>query len=144
MKELQIKTDPQVAQVYERYPQSVREKMRNLRELILETAKETEGLADIEETLKWGEPSFLAKRGSTIRIDWKEKSPHQYAMYFNCNSKLIPTFRSLYKGIFDFEGNRAIVFHMDDELPKRELKNCIRAGLTYHQVKHLLNLGLTG
>ena len=50
-----------------------------------------------EETLKWGEPSYLVKNGSTIRIDWKSKTPDQYAMYFKCTSKLVPVFRSLFK-----------------------------------------------
>lgn len=144
MKNLQVTTDPQVAQVFKGYPPTARKKLRRLRKLILGTAKEIEGLAEIEETLKWGEPSYLAKRGSTIRIDWKERSPEQYAMYFKCTSKLVPTFRALYEDVFEFEGDRAIVFQMDDEVPEQELKDCIRAGLTYHKVKQLPNLGMTG
>jgi hypothetical protein len=142
-KGLQVKTDPQVSQVFNSYPQSAQKSLLKLRGLILETATEIEGLSHIEETLKWGEPSYIAKQGSTMRIDWKDKSPNQYAIYFNCNTKLVPTFRGLYRNVFNFEGNRAIVFQMDDEIPERELKNCIRAGLLYHRVKHRLNLGLT-
>jgi len=84
----------------------------------------------------------LTDFGSTIRIDWKEKAPNQYAMYLNCTSKLVETFKKKFDGIFKFEGNRAIVFQMDDDIPNFELKICISAALQYHKVKHLTNLGM--
>ena len=112
-----------------------------LRELILEVASEND-IDELEETLKWGEPSYLAKKGSTIRIDWKPKIPNQYAMYLQCTSKLIPTFKVVYKNTFEFEGNRAIIFKMDAKLPEVELKKCISICLTYHNVKQLPLLGL--
>ena len=65
---------------------------------------------ELEETLKWGEPSYLVKKGSTIRMDWKVKTPDQYAMYFKCTSKLVPTFRELFGDLFKYEKNRAILF----------------------------------
>lgn len=113
-----------------------------LRALIIETAKVTEGLNTLEETLKWGEPSYVTKQGSTLRMDWKPKSPDQYAMYFQCTSRLVPTFRSIFKNMFEFEGKRAIIFKLDDDLPKEALKHCIKAALTYHKVKHLPTLGI--
>ncbi|WP_299251983.1 DUF1801 domain-containing protein [uncultured Aquimarina sp.] len=142
MSELQIKTNPKVESVYNNYTDIVRKKIINLRNLIIETAEETEGITSLEETLKWGEPSFLTKKGSTIRIDWKKGKPNQYAMYFQCTSKLVTTFRVLYKNTFQFEGNRAIIFSMNSNIPKKELKNCITAALTYHKVKHLPTLGI--
>ncbi|MEB2776797.1 DUF1801 domain-containing protein [Algoriphagus sp. D3-2-R+10] len=138
---MKLITNPEVASVFSKYPYAVRDKMLHLRRLILEVAAEI-GLSNLEETLKWGEPSYLAKKGSTIRMDWKAKSPDQYAMYFKCTSKLVPSFRMAYDEIFDYEGNRAIVFKLDDEIPEDELKNCIKAALTYHQVKQLPLLGL--
>ena len=94
MKKLQIKTSPEVEEVFENYPEIAKEKMRNLRNLILATASEVAGLTHLEETLKWGEPSYVTKTGSTLRIDWKPRSPEQYAMYFNCNSMLVETNRA--------------------------------------------------
>lgn len=142
MKNLQIKTNPNVTSVYHNYPDSVRDKIVSLRNLIIETAKELEEITILEETLKWGEPSFIAKKGSTFRIDWKKGKPDQYAMYFQCTSKLVPTFRVLYKDTFQFEGNRAIIFPMSFNIPKQELKDCITSALTYHKVKHLPTLGI--
>lgn len=142
MKQLSINTDPAVKEVFGKYPPAIRKKMKSLRKLIIETAREMDDVSEIDETLKWGEPSYIAKKGSTFRIDWKEKQPDQYAMYFNCNSSLVPTFRIVYKGVLSFEGNRAITFKLDEELPVDELKDCIRAALRYHKVKQLPTLGI--
>ena len=110
--------------------------------MILETAKETDGISRLEETLKWGEPSFVTKNGSTLRVDWKEKTPDQYALYFQCTSRLVDTFRLVFNDIFQYEGKRAIVFQLNEKIPKEELKACIKATLTYHKVKHLITLGI--
>ena len=133
--------NPEVARVFDGYPESMRKKMLLLRQIVLNTAAETEGVDALEETLKWGEPSYLARGGSTIRMDWKARVPDQYAMYFNCNTSLIATFKDLYGDVFTFEGNRAIVFGETDDLPVTELKHCISLALTYHRVKHLPLLG---
>lgn len=137
-----IQENPKVQSVYDAYPDHIHPKIMGLRNLIIKTAKEIEGISDIEETLKWGEPSFLTKKGSTIRIDWKKGAPDQYAMYFQCTSKLVTTFRIVYKDTFQFEGNRAIVFPLDFKIPEQELKSCIKAALQYHSVKHLPTLGI--
>ena len=133
--------NPDVARVFVSYPEPMRKKMMRLRQLVLDTASETEGIDALEETLKWGEPSYLAKGGSTVRIDWKEKTPDQYAIYFICNTSLVDTFKELYGDVFTFEGNRAIVFGETDEVPVDELKHCISLALRYHRVKHLPLLG---
>ncbi len=139
---LDIKTNPEVELTFANYPDSVRRKLFELRELIIETAKEIDGLTNLEETLKWGEPSYITKHGSTLRMDWKSKKPDQYAMYFKCTSRLVDTFRAVFKNVFNFEGNRAIVFQLKDQIPKKELKECIKATLTYHKVKQLPTLGI--
>jgi len=139
---MKVTTNPKVESVFANYPDFVRDKMQKLRELVLETAEETSNLSDLEETLKWGEPSFVAKSGSTLRMDWKEKTPNQYAMYFQCTSRLVDTFRLVFDQLFQYEGNRAIVFQLNQKIPVEELKECIRASLIYHKVKHLETLGI--
>lgn len=142
MKKLKIKINPKVKPVFAKYPDPVRKKMLTLRELIIETAKETDQISNLEETLKWGEPSYLTPIGSTVRIDWKEKSPDQYAMYFKCTSRLVETFRLVFNEKFQYEGKRAIIFKLNQKIPVEELKACIRAALTYHKVKNLQTLGI--
>ena len=113
---MRIKSDPQVDSVFDNYPEHVRPKLLDLRELILQTAAEI-GIDQVEETLKWGEPSYIARHGSTIRMDWKQRSPDQYALYFQCTSQLVPTFRNTFDGLMDFEGNRAIVGANNFKMP---------------------------
>ncbi len=132
----------EVAAVFGRYPKQIREKMLFLRTLVIDTATTAEGIDRLEETLKWGEPAYLTKSGSTIRMDWKKSSPNQYAMYFNCKTSLVDTFREIYGDCLRFEGNRAIVFYENDEIPVDELKHCILLSLTYHRIKHLPMLGI--
>lgn len=140
MKQINLKSNPEVQLVFRNYPEPVRNRMSVLRDLVIETAKEIDGLNMLEETLKWGEPSYLTKNGSTLRMDWKSKTPNQYAMYFKCTSRLVETFKEVFKDKFEFDGKRAIIFQMDTEIPKEELKKCIKATLTYHKVKDLPTL----
>jgi hypothetical protein len=142
MKNLHVISHPEVKPVFDKYPEGVRKKLWFLRSLILETASEIEDISELEETLKWGEPSYLVKNGSTLRMDWKEKNPEYYALYFKCTSKLVPSFKEAFSDTFTFEGDRAIVFKLDESVPVSELKKCIKATLQYHKVKHLPLLGL--
>jgi len=141
MPNLEIQIDDRVKGKFDAYPKHVKPKMKALRKLIISTAKELEAVTKIEETLKWGEPSYLTKKGSTIRMDWKVKSPDQYAIYFKCTSSLVVTFKEIYGDLFNYEKNRAILFSFDDEIPERELKHCISMALQYHSLKHLPLLG---
>lgn len=121
--------------VFDAYPPAVRPKLMAMRELIFQTAASDASVGDIEETLKWGEPAYLtsqSKSGSTIRMDWKAAKPHQYALYFNCQTTLIDTFRTLFGSELQFEGNRAIVFSLAKDAPKKTLAFCIQAAFTYH------------
>jgi len=131
----------QVAETFERYPEKQRKKLLILRQLILDTASEIK-IDDLEETLKWGEPSYLTSKGSTIRLAWRKSKPGQYGIFFNCKTTLVETFREIYPGIFTYEGNRAIIFEADDKIPLNELTQCIELSLCYHRIKHLPMLGL--
>ena len=133
--------DPQVASVFAAYPDEFRTKLMQLRQLILDTAETAESVGELEETLKWGEPSYLTKNpktGSTIRLNWKPSLGKRYAMYFKCTTPLVSTFRKLYPTRLKYEGNRAIVFDLDDEVPIDALRHCIELALTYHLVKDTL------
>ena len=132
----------EIADVFNHYPENIRQKLMLLRQMILDTASETEGVSEVEETLKWGEPSYLVVGGSTVRIAWKKSKPNCYAIYFHCKTTLVDTFKELYGNKFCFEGNRAILFKENDVLPIPELKHCISLSLTYHSRKHLPMLGV--
>lgn len=132
--------DEVVKNRFEEYPEKVRLQLEELRTLILKLASDLE-LGEVEESLKWGEHSYSVKTGSPIRTDWKLKSPNQYYLFFNCQTKLIDTFRELHNDTLEFQGNRAIVLSLSSSLPEAEIKNCLELALTYQQRKHLPLLG---
>lgn len=142
MTNLNITTDPEFKNKLTNYPDAVRDHLLFLRNLVIETAQEQEEITELEETLKWGEPSFVTKGGSTLRMDWKDKSPDQYQMYFKCTSRLVETFKVVFGDLFEYQKNRAIVFQLDQAIPTEELKKCIKATLLYHKVKGEITLGI--
>lgn len=125
---------------FDEYPENARARLEEVRNLVFKVAAELE-LGDVEESLKWGEPSYSVKTGSPLRIDWKLKSPNHYYLFFNCKTKLVDTFRELYGEVLEFQGNRAIVFSLSEPLPEGIIKHCLELALTYQQRKHLPLLG---
>ena len=126
-----------VNSIYQSWPGKPRKQALLIRKLVYQWAGET----PVEETLKWGEPSYLARKGSTLRVGWKESTPDNLYLYFHCQSKLVDTFREVYGEQLEFEGNRAIVLDSNEKLPQQTLKHCIALTLEYHNIKHLPLLG---
>lgn len=108
-----------------------------LRQLIFETAAGIDGVGLLEETLKWKQPSYLTTAsgsGSTIRID-RIKNTDQCALYFNCQTNLVETFRSLYPRDLSYGGNRSINLPANADFPEVAIRHCIGLALTYHHSK---------
>jgi hypothetical protein len=125
-----------VRAVFEGYPPKVRRKLYTVRNLILRIAAATQGVGEIEETLKWNDPAYLtstSRSGSTIRLGWKRSTPDQCAIYFNCNTTLVEDFRTMIPAGLKFVGNRAIVLAMHDSVPAGHLSSCIAMALTYNR-----------
>ena len=125
-----------VTAIFAGYPPALRSRLLRLRKLILETASETHGVGAIEETLRWGEPAYVCKTGSPIRIHSLKSDPsRKYAMFFICTTNLVESFRTLFPNVFQYQGNRAIEFDLDNDVSIPELKVCISMALTYHLKK---------
>ena len=127
-----------VAQALARYPEPVRARLRQIRDLIFVVAAETEGVGPLTETLKWGEPAYLtaaSRSGTTIRLGTTRAAPESCAVLFNCKTTLVETFRTHFADDFAFEGNRALAVPISGPLPCEPLILCLRAALTYHQGK---------
>ncbi len=126
---------PEVAAIFADYPAGVRKKLLELRQLIFETARSTDGVGEIEETLRWGQPSYITAQsgsGTTIRLDKVKNKPGQLAVYVHCQTSLIDEFRKKHGKSLTFETNRAIHFKQGEPLPKGKLREFIEAALTYH------------
>ena len=129
--------DTAVEAVFSAYPAPVKARLLALRRLIFDTADTTEGVGVLEETLKWGQPSYLtaeSKSGSTIRIDQVKAEAGRYAVYFHCQTDLVETFRELYPDL-RYGGNRCIILDAGEKLPEAALRHCIALALTYHARK---------
>lgn len=130
-----------VADVLDRYPTAIRNKLLALRAVILEVADE-ENVGPVEETLKWGQPSYLCTSGTTIRIDRDETHGGEIALYVNCKSSLVSEWRERFAE-FSFGGDRSMHLALDADLNDARLKMCIADALTYHRRgrKRASNLG---
>ena len=104
--------------------------------LIFDTAKTTEDVGALQETLKWGQPSYLtpeSKSGSTIRIG--EVGAGQYALFVHCQTDLVERFREIYPKQLSYGGNRSVIFDVEDEIPEAAVRHCVALALTYHLSK---------
>ncbi len=128
-------SDPAVEAAFAGYPAPVRKRLLALRRLIFDAARSTDGVGTLEETLKWGQPSYLtteSRSGSTIRIDRIKSTADQYAVYFHCQTNLVATFREFYPDL-NYGGNRSILLDAAEELPEAALRHCVALALTYHR-----------
>jgi hypothetical protein len=139
-------SDPAVAAVFGAYPKPLQVRLLALRRLILDTARATRGVGALQETLKWGQPSYLTpetRSGSTIRIDRVKAVPGQVAIYFHCQTDLVATFRELYPRL-NYGGNRSILLNAGGKLPEAELRHCVGLALIYHLTKRQADRGGEG
>lgn len=122
-------------EIYNRYEGQMAKAILSMRDMILDVAQNTDGVGSIVETVKWGQPSFVTempKSGSTIRIDVVKDSNTEYALYFICNTHLVDRFREIYPDTFNYQGNRAILFALGEDVSNAELRHCIAMALTHH------------
>jgi len=130
--------DGQVAAVFDAYPPPLRAALLGLRALILETAAATPGVGPVTEALRWKQPSYLtlaSGAGTTIRIDALKGSADGYALYVNCKTTLVESYRHLYPDAFRYEGRRAVLLSTKNPPPEEALRHCIALALTYHRSK---------
>jgi hypothetical protein len=127
--------DAAVKAKFATYAGAQREQLLAMRQLVFAAAAETPGVGAIEETLKWGQPSYLTPEtgsGTTIRLDAHPSGG--VAMYVNCQTDLVEMFRAYYPKL-DYEGVRAVVFPPGKPVPARELRHMMALTLTYHARK---------
>jgi len=130
-----MQTDPKVLDLLESYPDDVRDALLRLRALIEETAAGSDSIGELQETLKWGQPSYLTvrpKTGTTIRIDRDKSASGDLALFVNCQSSLVSEWRGLFPHL-TFGGDRSVHLTLKEPLPMEELRQMITMALTYHR-----------
>jgi hypothetical protein len=124
-----------VAHAFAAFPDPVRARLETLRGLILEVAVSA-GVGPLTETLKWGEPAYRgqsARRGTTIRLGWPKTDPDHVAIYVNCQTTLVTTWRAMFPDSLAFAGNRAILLPVAGPIAEDEVAQCIAMALTYQR-----------
>lgn len=124
-----------VESVFEDYPRPLRKKLDRMRDLIFEVAVETEGVGPLEETLKWGSPSYLTCEtlsGTTVRIDRIGWQKEKYGIFVHCQSGVMDQFKAAFGDEFDYDGNRGLILDAKHELPEEAVRHFIWLALTYH------------
>ncbi|MEP1766464.1 MAG: DUF1801 domain-containing protein [Sulfitobacter sp.] len=129
-------TDPHpFADTLRSWPQQAQDQFIQMRAVILTAAQQADvGLVD--ETLKWGQPSWRPKRprtGSTLRLNWQDNSPQTIALYVDCKSTISSTMRDIYPDEFKYESNRALRLPLGAALPDAALDHLARMTFTYHR-----------
>lgn len=120
------------------YPESHQRQLLQLRELVFQVAEELQATGGIEETLKWGQPSYLPMKprvGSTVRLGRFDDT--HVALYFHCQTTLVESFRSLFGNEFKYSKYRAVLFGVNEPLPEEAIKICLRMALYYHYNKRV-------
>lgn len=122
---------PAIAAAFARFDDKPRAALLQMREWILE---EGERLPNgIDETLKWGEPSYLGRKkriGTTVRLGAPTSTT--VALYVSCQTTLVATFQELLGDAVSYEGKRAVTFDLGRPLPKDAVKLCARMAFHYH------------
>ena len=127
--------DDAVASAYRAFPAAERSMLLDIRALVFETADRTDGVGEVLETLKWGEPAYLPVRprtGTTIRLGVPRTSPGHCAVWFHCQTNLAERYGELYGDRFRIEGRRAILLPTGPVADRDALAHCISMALTYH------------
>lgn len=127
-----------VALIFETYPPALRARLMRLRQLIFDGAAAIGEVGALEETLKWGQPSYLTpvcKSGTIIGLDHIKNRPDQYGMFVHCQTNLVQTYRELYGDVLTFDGNRGIRWAVEDDVQEDVVSHCVALALTYHRTK---------
>ena len=137
---IMLKSEVNIDEMIGAYPEEAQMFIRTIREMVLQIA-ENLGVEEVLETKRWGELSFIAKGGSTIRVNWNPATPAKCYIFFICTTKLVSTFQMIFGEELDVMGNRAIGLDMKSPLPKEILHTCLSMALQYQKVKKLPLLG---
>ena len=125
--------NPAIQQAYSSFPESQQKYLMALRALVLDVAEALELPGGIEEAMKWGQPSYLPVKpriGTTVRIGSFDEQ--NVALYFNCQTMLVETFRALFGDSLSYSKNRAVLLNTSISLPDQEIRLCVKMALRYH------------
>ena len=129
-------TAPNVAAAFEVFPAPERKTLLRLRDVIFEVAKSDARIGPLQETLRWGQPSYLTattKSGTAIRLALTKKG--ECALFTHCQTTVMSDFRNQFPDEFAYEDNRALIPGAGFEDKIALLSMFMVAAMTYHRKK---------
>ncbi len=120
-----------IEQVVLKWPQAAQRVYHHLRQIVFDTAASNSAVAPLNEDLKWGEPAFLTKTGTTLRIAWKAQHPDQIGLFVICHTDLLDQIRALYPQAFRYEGTRALYLTLASAIPEQAVAHLASRAQTY-------------
>jgi len=120
-------SDPNVETTFAEFPSDARAVLDELRLLILNEASELG--VDIEECLRWGQPSYLSPKGSMLRLGVAKTGDP--AIFAHCQTTIISDFAAQFGNDFQIEGNRAVLFPDPRQIQSAKLRLLIAHALQY-------------
>ncbi|MEM8750618.1 MAG: DUF1801 domain-containing protein [Pseudomonadota bacterium] len=130
--------DP-ISEAINRWDTETRTHFKEVRKRIFAVADQHAQIGSIEETLKWGEPSYLTvrpKSGSTLRVS-TNREDGRLTLFVNCQTDLIDQIKTRYPDAFDYHGKRSVVFKSTSGSDADALDHVIALVLTYHSRKRV-------
>ncbi|MFA3919726.1 DUF1801 domain-containing protein [Ruegeria hyattellae] len=121
---------PEVEAAFAAFPPSARNGLLLLRDLIFYTASALPTPAKLSEELKWGQPAYLARKGTTIRLGIPKQA--RFGLFVHCQTRLISEFSEMFPGADRIEGTRAVLFDDPGEVSRERHGWLIARALTYH------------
>jgi hypothetical protein len=129
--------NPEVGVVFSKYQAQTQQALLIIRQWIFEVAESSEKIGEIEECLKWGEPTYVShspKSGTSLRLSQVKSKPNEYGLFVHCQTTLIEEFRVAYPD-FKYDKNRGVIFDSKHSIKTDAVKQFIFLALTYHHRK---------
>jgi hypothetical protein len=119
---------PAIAATFAAYPDTARSGLLALRDLIFDIA-DAEGISDLREVLRWRQPSYIAPKGTALRLGVPKCGG--FGLYVHCGTNVIPAFAAAFPGADVLDGNRGVLFSGADQIDPSRHGLLIRHALTY-------------
>jgi hypothetical protein len=128
----------EIRPVFDKCSPHTKQALLTIREWIFEIAESSNEIGQIEECLKWCEPSYLTqspKSGTTLRLSQRQSNPSEYGLFVHCQTTLIEEFRVVYPDL-NYDKNRGVLFDSRKPIQTDTIKQFIYLALTYHSRKY--------
>ena len=122
---------PEIEAAFQGFDESARDQLLAFREMIFEIGASLDMVSRVEESLKWGQPSYAPapKTGTPIRLGQSKSG--EATLFVHCQTTLVGDLASLGGHDLRTVDNRAVVLPKD-LTTSPELLTFVRAALTYH------------